>query len=422
MNFFQKLIGSFAKKTITLRDNKGNILSTFGGSNGEYLEINTYQDVREAYRINPIVYAIVEKKAQLFSKIEIKELNNSGEPVENSIFLEKIKQPNSLLGENEFLVSIGRQLTLYRNCIIYVQRALPRLPLGKNDKLEVLDFADCEFIFKKNINRKNINSIYEIIEKVRYTDEVQNTIIEFSPLELIFISFDNFLNYKNNIYLKAAEGAINVINFKYSLLNSLYSRNGGFGIFSNTSGGGMNGDFINQNLDKEEKQELQNELKQYNFKRGGQNFIITNRNLSYQNITYPIREMMLEESSKAAIIDIANCMNFEILSLNSLDGSTFNNKANSDKNLINNAIIPMWDLVETVFQKEKLTNNIILFDYSEIPELQQDNGVLLENMKKEDEIWINRWQNGIVTYNEMRIAIGLEELPGGDYYYNQEKI
>lgn len=419
MNIFQKLISRKTQKSTTLRDNYGNILSTFGAPNTEYLEINTYQDVKKAYTRNAIIYAIVEKKAQLFSKIEIKELTASGEPIIESIFLEKMKQPNGLIGENEFLLEIGRQLALYRNCIIYVNRALPRIPLTKNDKMEVLDFASCEIIYKNNINRKNINSIYEIIEKIRYTDEIQNTIIEFSPLELIFISFDGIFKKKNEIYLKAAEEAINLINSKYSLLNSLYSRNGGFGIFSNPNGG-VNNDFFNNNLSEEEKNELQAELAQYNFNRKGRNFIITSKPLQYQHISYPIRDLEIESNTLRAITDIANVMNFEILSLNSLDGSTFNNKENSDKNLINNAIIPMWDIVETVLQKEKLTNNTILFDYSNIPELQQDNGILLENMKKQDEIWINRWKNGIITYNEMRTQLGLEEVQNGDYYY-QEK-
>ena len=129
---------------------------------------------------------------------------------------------------------------------------------------------------------------------------------------------------------------------------------------------------------------------------------------------------MLDENAMRAMTDIANVMNFEVLSLNSLDGSTYSNKENSDKDLINNSIIAMWDLLETALQKENLTPNTILVDYSHIPELQEDKVKEMEKIKINDEIQINRFNNNIITYNELRLALGLEEVPNGNYYKNDK--
>lgn len=391
-------------------------ISTLGVTNGEYLEIKTAKDVQTAYLTNPIVYSIVEKKASIFSKTIIKEISQKGEEIENSIFLEIIKNPNVLQGENGFLTEIGRQLALYHNCIIFVNRAIPNTFLRADDTLMVLDFSNCEINYKKN-NFKDIKTKYDVIENVSYFDEITGKTIIFLPSELIFISSEKI--NQNDIYLKAAEAAINVINYKYSLLNSLYSRNGGFGIFSNIDSG-VSSDFYNKNLTAPEKEELQQELREYSFKRGGKNYIITNRNIQYQPITYPISDLMLDENAMRAMTDIANVMNFEVLSLNSLDGSTYSNKENSDKNLINNSIIAMWDLLETALQKENLTPNTILVDYSHIPELQEDKVKEMEKIKINDEIQINRFNNNIITYNELRLALGLEEVTNGNYYKNDK--
>lgn len=409
MSFFSKIFN--IKNYDTPADKM--YFNTFGSQNGEYIEINTAQDVKMAYMTNPVINAIANKMAGIFSKIEIKEFGAKENELQNTPFLNAIHNPSVFYGENEFLTQIGLQLALYHTCIILINRTIG-MTLRNGDGFIVLDFANCDVKYKKNINIREVRKIADIIDNVKYIDDNNNVAI-FYPAELIFISTNSKQDLNATPYLKACEGAINVINFKYSLLNSLYSRNGGFGIFSNTSAG-IDKDFNSGNLEETEKKQLQSELKQYSFKRGGQNFIITNRNLQYQNITFPIADMNLDESSKAAITDIANCMNFEILSLNSLDGSTYSNKENSDKNLIQNSIIPFWDLVETSFQKENLTQNLILFDYSQMPELQTDKQTEYNNTKINDEIQITRYNNGLITFNELRIALGLEAVQNGAYY------
>ena len=128
--------------------------------------------------------------------------------------------------------------------------------------------------------------------------------------------------------------------------------------------------------------------------------IITPKKLSWTNFGLSAGDLQLIESYNATIKDICNIYSVPVQLLNNTDSSTYNNMKEAKKAFYVNAVIP-----ELIKVRDELNrwltpaygeNLFIDFDFNSIPELQQEQEKLVDQLTKS--YWL--------TLNEKREAMG----------------
>jgi HK97 family phage portal protein len=142
--------------------------------------------------------------------------------------------------------------------------------------------------------------------------------------------------------------------------------------------------------------------------------IITPKKLSWVNFGLNASDVSLIEQYNASIKDLCNIYNVPAVLLNNTESSTYNNVKEAKKALYQNCVIPELNKIADELNRwlapkygEKLC---IEFDYSSIPELQEETEKVVDQMAK---AW---W----LTPNEKRAAMSFgadEENPILDDYY-----
>ena len=142
--------------------------------------------------------------------------------------------------------------------------------------------------------------------------------------------------------------------------------------------------------------------------------IITPKKLSWVNFGLNASDVSLIEQYNASIKDLCNIYNVPVTLLNNTESSTFNNVKEAKKALYQNCVIPELNKIQDELNRwlapkygEKLC---IEFDYSVIPELQEETEKVVNQMAQ---AW---W----LTPNEKRAAMSFgtdEENPILDDYY-----
>ena len=142
--------------------------------------------------------------------------------------------------------------------------------------------------------------------------------------------------------------------------------------------------------------------------------IITPKKLSWVNFGLNASDVSLIEQYNASIKDLCNIYAVPVQLLNNTESSTYNNMKEAKKALYQNAVIPELNKIRDELNRwlvpkfgEKL---FIDFDYSAIPELQEENEKVVDQLSK---AW---W----VTPNEKRRVMNYgvdEENPAMDNYY-----
>jgi len=398
---------------------RGDFLGGFGDVTSKYITIDNDIDMLNAYQIVPTIQAIVNKTSDVFSKTQIKEFDKKGEELFDTPTLNLFANPHPFYSENEFLKTLSKEFQLYQQIFIYVNRKNLNGLISDGDTMLILPTTDVTVKYRKT-NLKEIKSTADFIS--HYEFEFNNDTVTFEPYEIIHIADTSLTSDFITIdsFYKALEAPANTIMSAYNVRNNLQSKNGGYGILTNEgSGSPLEGDF---GLDPDEVKKVQKDFKKYSFSRKDYQNIITSMRLKWQPMTYEISSMALPESVANAKTDICDLLNFPILSLNSLDGSTFSNMEISDKKLYTDAIIPLWELFEKVFNSQTFSLNEIKFDFSHIEALQKDRKVEIEISTLNDNQQIIRYEKGFITKNQCLIAMGLEEVPGGNNYFTQPKI
>ena len=142
--------------------------------------------------------------------------------------------------------------------------------------------------------------------------------------------------------------------------------------------------------------------------------IITPKKLSWVNFGLNASDLSLIEQYNASIKDLCNIYNVPVTLLNNTESSTFNNVKEAKKALYQNCVIPELNKIQDELNRwlaPKYGENLCIeFDYSVIPELQEETDKIVDQMTK---AW---W----LTPNEKRAAMSFgtdEDNPILDDYY-----
>ncbi len=168
-------------------------------------------------------------------------------------------------------------------------------------------------------------------------------------------------------------------------------------------------------LNEVQAQQLKDKFRQqYQGSNNGGDVIITPKKLSWVNFGLNASDVSLIEQYNASIKDICNIFNVPVQLLKNTEASTYNNMKEAKKALYQNAVIP-----ELVKLRDELNrwlvpmygDNLYLdFDFTSIPELQEENDKVVQQLSS---AW---W----ITPNEKRAVMNYgkdEDTPAMDDYY-----
>ena len=143
--------------------------------------------------------------------------------------------------------------------------------------------------------------------------------------------------------------------------------------------------------------------------------IITPKKLSWVNFGLSTSDLSLIQQYNASIKDLCNIYNVPVQLLNNTESSTYNNMKEAKKALYQNCVIPELQKIQDELNRwlsPKYGENICIeYDFSVIPELQEETDKVVDQMTK---AW---W----LTPNEKRAAMSYDhdkDTPAmNDYYF-----
>lgn len=327
----------------------------------------------QAYQFCPTVASICNRKAEAYINGQTKILNVAGKAKgkeSDNEAAKKIRQlmsrPNTLQSGSQFEAQCYLYYQIYGFCII-----LPVKPSGF-----------------ENVETKAFwvipPSLIEIKEreKIWYNGE--------SPIQSIKLKYGNeetYLNWDELIILKdftpvcgfsvipdsrlrALKTPIETVIKGYRAMNSGFD-NTPLGIIGNRSSD-VTGTVP---IEKSEKDAIQKSLEGYGLGVGQKKFIISNADLNWQAMNYPIESLKIPEGVRMANTAICDGLGYPYELLSNEKGVTFNNGNTAGKALYTKYIIPTSKSIYEQWNDWFKTSSfgiIIENDYSHLPELQED--------------------------------------------------
>ena len=169
-------------------------------------------------------------------------------------------------------------------------------------------------------------------------------------------------------------------------------------------------------LNEVQAQQLKDKFrKQHQGSNNAGDIIITPKKLSWVNFGLSTSDLSLIEQYNASIKDLCNIYNVPVQLLNNTESSTYNNMKEAKKALYQNCVIPELQKIQDELNRwlaPKYGENICIeYDFSVIPELQEETDKIVDQMSK---AW---W----LTPNEKRAAMSYDhddDTPSmNDYYF-----
>jgi hypothetical protein len=134
----------------------------------------------------------------------------------------------------------------------------------------------------------------------------------------------------------------------------------------------------------------------------------------------PIKDMMLLEMEKADVMAIADAFNYPSVLLASEKGTTYSNQEGAKRSFYQDTIVPEAMHIEEQLNRMLYTeqNGVkITLDYTWLPILQMDEKLKSQVRRELGLAVIYEFRNNVITWNEMKIALGQDTVAGRDKYF-----
>ena len=404
----------------------------YGGGNGQYnngirfwgngseTKWATIGHDNTAYYLSacPALTTIIGRKAQAFinGKVEVLNFNTDNYVRGRHKEWERLmRNPNPLQTYREFMAQVYMYIQAYKFCPIVVIR-----PTGFDDKTipSQLWVLPPQFL-KIETNEKYlfVDSYMDMVDKIEFIYEGKTSELN---KDNIFILRGLGMNMENLVFPDSALAPLkypiqNIIK-NYEARGTIAEKRGAIGILSNSRGDSIS----SLPLRKGEKEALQEDYKKYGMGKDQWQLIITNASLSYQSMVMPIKDMMLLEMEKADVMAIADAFNYPSVLLASEKGTTYSNQEGAKRSFYQDTIVPEAMHIEEQLNRMLYTeqNGVkITLDYTWLPILQMDEKLKSQVRRELGLAVIYEFRNNVITWNEMKIALGQDTVAGRDKYF-----
>jgi phage portal protein BeeE len=201
---------------------------------------------------------------------------------------------------------------------------------------------------------------------------------------------------------------ISITDSTYLTKNTIYRNKGAIGILSTKSGDSDGG----VPLGKTERERIESEYRrQYGIGSDQSKVIVTDTQMTWQHMSYPVSDLMLDESR---LTDFLMCidafqMDRNVFSLN--EGSTFANLRDGMRASYINTVIPLADIFAstlTTFFGLDAKGEYLEPDFSHVDWLKADELVEEQAFKSKVESFVSLYQANIISLQELRQKLGLD--------------
>ena len=373
---------------------------------------NSYEFVRyglnlsEYYNRVPELRAIIDQQADMCSKIRLQG---------NSRALAKLNQPNYLQTYNEFINMAYKQFRLYQVLYLYFRK-----PSGFNeseigiDKTDIFILPFDQVKIRLQYNRITLyeaEKLSDIIEKIEFIDNGISTEID---IDRLLIINESGINLKDSILgnsrLKAATDSLDNLLAISESKNEFAINRGANGIISPEQPRTDSTIFSPSDTDN-----IQSALKEYGMLKIQKKYFVSPYPVRYQKTVLSPKELDFDSMILREKINLSDLLGHNIILLNELANSTFNNYDTARKVIYENTIIPVFETIlaglNDVFGL-KGSKQKVQIDKSSIEALQQDRKVKseIDKLNIENIVFINEsLKNNVITYEsalKMCIELG----------------
>ena len=349
------------------------------------LTYNTFSDYTSSYAmkisaVNRAVNIISDSIATL--PIQVTRTNKDGyTEIVNNHYLEKIlnNKPNELMTKFQFIKRLLIDVMIKGNGFAYIERN---------------EFGGIESL--KYLRATNTNIKYnEQTGKLYYTSTQVNGIIE--PCNMI-----HFKMHTNN----GVEG-ISVLSYAHNSLMLQYEAEKAASNFYK-SGMALNGILkSDRQLRKEQKQEAINNWNQLNNGTGG-GIAVLDAAFDFQSISISSKEAQLLETREFGIDEIARFFGVPSSKLLDYSHNTYSSLEMANMDFLSNCLNGWIIMIE-----QELTNKLFL--PSQNYKINIDETEILKTDKQATANYYSiLLQNGVLSINEVRHALGYGEIEGGN--------
>jgi len=381
----------------------GSLMANWFGAGKKIAQYKVYKDI-------PEVNTPVNYKATCMAGMDIwVEDLKTGKKLPDHELQKLINKPNPLQAKSEFWEQAQRNFEIFGNGYIYT-------PL--------------RFGFQ-NVSAKNVYTMWvlpslDVTPKTTrklYGQSKESEII--SGYELNFlgtvrpIPTNEVLHHSNgrvdsediegqssvDLVSKAITNLYNV----YDADNVLISNHGSIGIFTNDQkdqGGWLP-------LDDTEKERVQEEFKKYGLGSHQYQYLITSMSLKYQSTIANVASLQLDEKHERYRNRVLDAFKFPRDLFNSLQGATFKNNQEGEKQLYNNVIIPganSWaDELNRHFNTIQ-DGIIIKVSFAHVPCMQEDQLQKAQVDSSKSSRLQSEWMSGLITRNDWLVEMGRQPV------------
>lgn len=384
--------------------------------------LNTELNHLRAYQECPPLKSIVSKRAKAFNVGQFDVWNkNTNKPATGpaaASFRQILSKPNALQNRRQFLAQQNTYLDIFGYCPVFIVR-----PFGVNDAITAI-WNIPPWLFNINFTGNWLlqTSVAGIISGYTLQWSTGNVTL---PTENLKLLFDDGFGTDMDINLCIPDSRLRSLEYPVSNIiaalmgiNSLIVNKGPTGILSNNAKDSVG----HIPMPNGEKESVQKDFSRYGIV--GQQFqvIITEANLSYEQIGSPMKDMMFPDTIEGAINMLCDAYGYYPELLARSKSATFDNKEKAEKMLYTGTIIP-----ESESRLEQLSEAIIgagnnLYynaDFSQVRALQTEALESANARKSLDQALQTEFKNNIITLNEWRSELDKDTIADGDKYYYQ---
>jgi hypothetical protein len=257
------------------------------------------------------------------------------------------------------------------------------------------------------------------VESIEMKYDGETTVIDKSSV-YIFTSMDMYLS---NLTLPDSK----LVSLKYPIGNiiknyesrgTIAEEYGALGILSDNSANNLS----SVSMTEAQKQELHDQWMKYGILKGQRKLYITTASVTYQRMGMSIAEMQLLEMLDSDVTAIADAFSYPAVLLANGKGTTYSNQQNAERGFIQNTTVPEaehFSEQENEMLKTESFGVKICYDYDWLPIVQMDAKLRAQVRREMGLAVIYEFMNGVITWNEMKLALGQDTKDGMDLYVYQ---
>lgn len=296
-----------------------------------------------AYEMIPQLKAVVDRKASMFSNMElILKDKKTDKIIDDPDFNKLIKNPNCMMSGNKFIKQFKQQEQIYGNQFMYKNKPskLSKYPVALwNISPAIIQPVQTGKIWDQ-IEMNQIISKYQGIYQGIYKDFATDDIL-YSRLNDI----DDPIAGKSPVY--ALKFPLTNTKLAYEYRNIIMGKRGAVGMLTNETKDGSG----SVPLTPEEKRKIHDDYEQnYGIEDGKMRVMLTEASLKWTPMSYPTKDLMLFEEVDANMLTIIDTFGMNV-NIFSNKNATFENVRQSMIQVYQDTIIPESEEFTQAFGK-----------------------------------------------------------------------